>query len=148
MFELAPWKPGRELSLLRKEMDRLWEDFFGGREEFFPERAAWMPAIDVSETKENLLIKAEVPGIEAKDIDISIAGDVLRIKGEKKQKTEEKDENYHRVETRYGAFSRTLRLPVAVDSEKIKASYEKGVLNIVLPKKEEVKAKQIEVKVK
>ncbi|UKL14389.1 Hsp20/alpha crystallin family protein [Dissulfurimicrobium hydrothermale] len=145
MFEIQPWRPFRELSNLRREMDKVWEDFFGGGELVSTE-GTWIPSIDLSETKDNLIIKAEVPGMDAKDIDISIAGDMLTIKGEKQRKTEEKDENYHRVETRYGSFSRMIRLPVSIDAEKATATYEKGVLKLVLPKKEEVKPKQIEIK--
>nr|HDN00568.1 Hsp20/alpha crystallin family protein [Deltaproteobacteria bacterium] len=145
MFEVTPWRPLRELSNLRREMDDLWRNLTGEKE-FLPMKGEWMPAVDVSETKDSLIVKAEIPGMESKDIDISLSGDLLTIKGEKKQKTEEKKENYHRIETRYGAFSRTIRVPVPVNSEKIKASYDNGVLKITLPKKEEVKAKQIEIK--
>ena len=145
MFEITPWRPLRELSNLRREMDDLWRNLTGEKE-FLPMKGEWMPAVDVSETKDSLIVKAEIPGMESKDIDISLSGDLLTIKGEKKQKTEEKKENYHRIETRYGAFSRTIRVPVPVNSEKIKASYDNGVLKITLPKKEEVKAKQIEIK--
>ena len=145
MLEITPWRPLRELSSLRREMEDLWENLAGERE-FLPMRGEWMPALDVSETKDSLIVKAEVPGMEPKDIDISLTGDLLTLKGEKKQKTEEKKENFHRIETRYGAFSRTIRVPVSVDSDKIEASYDNGVLKIVLPKKEEVKAKQIEIK--
>jgi len=145
MFEVTPWRPLRELSNLRREMDDLWRNLTGEKE-FLPMKEEWMPAVDVSETKDSLIVKAEIPGMESKDIDISLSGDLLTIKGEKKQKTEEKKENYHRIETRYGAFSRTIRVPVPVNSEKIKASYDNGVLKITLPKKEEVKAKQIEIK--
>jgi HSP20 family protein len=145
MIELAPWRPIRELSNLRKEMDELWGDFLGGRE-FLSERGTWVPAVDVSETKDSVVVKSEVPGMDPKDINISLRGDLLEIKGEKKQKKEEKDENFHRIETHYGAFCRNVRLPVEVDPDKIEASYDKGVVKIVLPKKEEVKAKQIEIK--
>jgi len=145
MFEVTPWKPLRELSNLRREMDDLWGNLTGEKE-FLPMKGEWMPAVDVSETKDSLIVKAEIPGMESKDIDVSLCGDLLTIKGEKKQKTEEKKENYHRIETHYGAFSRTIRVPVSVNSEKIKASYDNGVLKITLPKKEEVKAKQIEIK--
>lgn len=145
MFEITPWRPLRELGNLRREMEDLWGDLVGERE-FLPMRGEWMPALDVSETKDSLIIKAEVPGMKPEDIDISLSGDLLTIKGEKKQKTEEKKESFHRIETRYGAFSRTIRVPVSVNSDKIEASYDKGVLKIVLPKKEEIKAKQIEIK--
>ncbi len=145
MFEVTPWRPLRELSNLRREMEDLWENV-AGEKEFLSMRGEWMPALDVLETKDSLIVKAEVPGMEPKDIDISLSGDLLTIKGEKKQKTEEKKENFHRIETRYGAFSRSIRVPVSVDSNKIEASYDKGVLKITLPKKEGIKAKQIEIK--
>ena len=145
MFEIQPWRPFREVTNLRREMDKIWEDFFGGRELVGVE-GAWIPPVDLSETKDALIVKAEVPGMDPKEIEVSMTGDLLTIKGEKKQRTEEKDENYHRIETRYGAFSRMIRLPVAVDSEKISATYEKGVLKLTLTKKEESKPKQIEIK--
>lgn len=145
MFELTPWKPINELSSLRKEMDNLWSDFFGEKE-FLPRAKVWVPAIDVSETKDAILVKAEVPGMEAKDIDVSLSDDMLVIKGEKKEEKEEKDENFHRVEMRRGSFQRAIRIPVPVDSENIEAKYEKGVLKVKLTKKEESKAKKIEVK--
>jgi len=145
MLEITPWRPLRELSNLRREMEDLWGNLAGERE-FLPMKGEWMPALDVSETKDSLIVKAEIPGMERKDIDISLSGDLLVIKGEKKQKIEEKKESFHRIETRYGAFSRSIRVPVSVDSNKIEASYDKGVLKITLPKKEEIKAKQIEIK--
>lgn len=112
-----------------------------------PSRGEWAPSLDVSETKDNIAVKAEVPGMDAKDIDISLANDVLTVKGEKKQQKEEKDENYHRVERSYGAFSRSIRLPREVQSDKIKANYKNGVLKITLPKSEEAKKKEIKIKV-
>jgi HSP20 family protein len=101
----------------------------------------------VSETEDTLVVKAEIPGMDAKDIDISLANDVLTIKGEKKQEKEEKDENYHRVERSYGAFSRTIRLPVDVQNDKIKANHRDGVLKITLPKSKKAKSKEIKIKV-
>jgi HSP20 family protein len=146
-MELTPWKPFRELGRLRDEMDRLWEDFFGERRFFAPSERRWHPSLDVAETKDNVMVTAEIPGMDAKDIDISVLGDVLTIKGEKKQEKEEKEENYHLVERMYGAFTRSITLPGAVDTEKIEATYKKGVLRITLPKKEEAKAKEVKVKV-
>ncbi len=147
MFEITPWKPVKELSRFRQEMDKLWEDFFG-RGELLPAEAetAWVPAIDVKETDDAVIVEAELPGMEPKDIDVSVSGDMLIIKGEKKREKEEKGENYYRMETRYGTFSRAIRIPVPVDQDKIEAKYDKGVLKITLPKKEESKAKQIEIK--
>ncbi len=146
MFELTPWKPARELSTLRREMDRLFEDFLGEKGTFLPEAGSWVPAVDVSETDDNILVKAELPGMESKDIDVSVQGDILVIKGEKKEEKESKEENFHRIERRRGTFARSIRIPVPVDPDNITAQYDKGVLTVTLPKKEENKAKQIEVK--
>jgi len=146
-MDLMEWKPFREVTRLRREMDRLWDDYFGaGRRGLRPLEAEWAPAVDVSETAEEVVVKAEVPGMEAKDIDISLSGDILTVKGEKKSEREETKENYHLVERSYGSFSRSLKLPAAVVVDKIEASYQKGVLTISCPKKEEVKPKTIEVK--
>jgi HSP20 family protein len=92
-------------------------------------------------------VKAEVPGMDAKDISISLTGDVLTIKGEKKQEKEEKEEDYHVVERCYGSFSRSIRLPAEVESGKVEASYKHGILRITLPKSEKVKAKEVKIKV-
>ena len=145
--ELMEWRPFREISRLRREMDRLWDDYFGpGRRGLQPLAAEFAPAVDVKETDTQVVVKAEVPGIEAKDINISVTGDVLTIKGEKKSEREEKEENYHIVERSYGSFSRSLALPGAVKLDKIEAKYDKGVLTVTCPKKEEVKPKAIEIK--
>jgi HSP20 family protein len=146
-MDLIQWSPFREVSRLRNEMDRLWDEYFGaGRRAFRLEEEAWLPAVDVSETGDKITVKAEIPGMEAKDIEISMVGDTLTIKGEKKAETEEKDENYHMVERTYGSFSRAMKLPAVVDAEKVEATYKNGVLTVVLPKMEEVKPKAIEIK--
>lgn len=146
MNELTTWKPLRELSNLRREMDRIWDSFFSRGFELEPLPGEWVPSLDISETADSIEVKAELPGMDPKDIEISLSGDNLMIKGEKKQEKKEKSKNYHRVETRYGAFSRSISLPASVKSEDIKAVYKKGVLSISLPKKEEAKPKQIPVK--
>jgi len=147
MPDLVEWKPFREVSRLRREMDRLWDDFFGpGRRAFRPLEPEWAPAVDVAEAPDKVVVKAEVPGMDAKNIDISLSGDILTIKGEKKSEREEKKENYHLVERSYGSFSRSLRLPAAVEADKIEAGYKQGVLTITCPKKEEAKPKAIEIK--
>ena len=145
--ELTPWRPFGELSSLRREMDRLWENFFGERPLGRMWEREWAPSLDMSETKDHYVVKAEVPGIDAKHIDISLTGDVLTIKGEKKQEKEEKEEDYHLVERSYGSFSRSVRIPAEVESNKIKASYKNGILAITLPKSEKVKAKEVKIKV-
>jgi HSP20 family protein len=145
--ELMEWRPFREVTRLRREMDRLWEDYFGsGRRGLQPLQTEFAPAVDVKETAEAVVVKAEVPGMDAKDINISVTGDVLTIKGEKKSEREEKEENYHLVERSYGSFSRSMVLPAAVDLDKIEAKYDKGVLTVTCPKKEGVKPKAIEIK--
>jgi HSP20 family protein len=148
-MDLVPWRPfGGELSSLRREMDRVWDRFFG--ETPLAKRAAeeWWPSVDMSETKDNYVVKAELPGLESKDVDVSISGDVLTIKGEKKKEEEEKDEHHHYVERYYGSFQRSFRLPSNVKSDKIDATFDKGILKVTLPKVEEAKKKKIEVKVK
>jgi HSP20 family protein len=145
--ELVRWEPFREVSRLRREMDRVFDDFFGPRRwGLIPWEGEWTPLMDVAETADQVVVKAEIPGIEPKEIDISLSGDVLTVKGEKKSEREEKKENYHLVERNYGAFSRSVTLPAAVDPDKIEAKYDKGVLTITCPKKEGAKPKQIEIK--
>jgi HSP20 family protein len=153
-WELTTWKPFRELApfkdfeRMRREMDRLLDSFFDGglrgRTEMIGE---WLPSLDVSETKNELVVKAEVPGMDPKDIDISLSDGTLTIKGEKKQEKEEKEADYHLVERSYGSFTRSVQLPKEVQSEKINASYKNGILKITLPKSEEAKKKEVKIKV-
>jgi HSP20 family protein len=106
----------------------------------------WAPSLDLSETKDALVVKADVPGMELKDIQVSLQEQMLTIKGEKKQEKEEKDEEFHRVERSYGAFTRALRLPVPVDTSKVAASFKNGVLTVTLPKTPAAKGTAIPVK--
>ena len=146
-WEISPWKPF-QLERMRREMDRLWDSFFEGKPATRTrEEGEWIPSLDVSETKGELVVKAELPGIDPKDIDISLNEGVLTIKGQKKQEKEEKEEGYHLVERSYGSFIRAIRLPREVKSDKINASYKDGVLKVTLPKTEEAKKKEIKIKV-
>lgn len=147
-MELTPWRPFGELSPFRKEMDRLWNRFLGETSFAKTFDEMWSPSVDISETKDDFVVKAELPGMEAKDLNVSISGDVLTIKGEKKAEEEEKDEHYHRVERYSGSFQRVFQLPSGVKADKIEANFDKGVLKVILPKVEEAKKKKIEVKVK
>jgi len=104
-----------------------------------------MPAVDVFDKKDKFIVKAELPGMKEEDIDVSVVGDTLSIKGEKKTETEVKDEAYYRCERTYGSFYRSIPLPSTVDANKIEASFEDGVLEVVLPKSAEVKPKKIAV---
>ncbi len=128
-------------------MDRLWESVSerpgrGGGEE-----GEWLPALDISETKDDYVIKAEIPGIDPKDIDISLSDGMLTIKGQKKQEKEEKEQNYHLIERSYGSFLRSIPLGGEIQSDKIKAEYKNGILKIVLPKSEKAKQKEIKIQV-
>jgi HSP20 family protein len=153
-WELQTWKPFRELApfrefeRVRRQMDRLWDSFLeGGLRRRSEEEVEWLPSLDVAETKNELVVKAEVPGMDPKDIDISLSDGVLTIRGEKRQEKEEKEADYHLVERSYGSFTRSVQLPREVQSDKISASYKNGILKIALPKSEEAKKKEIKIKI-
>jgi len=133
---------------LRREMDRLFDDFFRGWELAPWVEGEWYPSIDVAETEDQVIVKAEIPGMDPSELEITLTDDSLSIRGEKKEEKEEKKKNYHRRESRYGSFSRSVRLPALVNTEKAEASYDKGILTINAPKVEKEKAKKIEIKVK
>ncbi len=152
---LTPWRefptsPLQVLDRMRQEMDQMRESFHTGWPTTRSEVGVWgewFPEFDLSETKDALLVKAEVPGINPKDIHISLVDNTLTIKGEKKQEMDEKNENYHYIGRGYGAFARAIPLPREVEGEKVKASYKDGVLKIVLPKSAEAKEKEIQIKI-
>jgi HSP20 family protein len=128
----------------REFFDRFFEDF--GLPSVFSEETGFSPAFDVSETEDAVTVKAELPGIAEKDIDISFSDGILTIKGEKKHEKEEENACYHTVERHYGTFSRSLRLPTEVDTEKVDATFKDGVLRVTLPKSETSKPRKIEIK--
>jgi len=148
-WELVPFRPFRELERMRNEVDRLWDTFFEGRPR--TRKAGgdgeWLPSIDVSETKNDLVVEAEVPGMDPKDIDISLSDGTLTIKGERKHEKEEKEKDYHLIERSYGTFTRMVRLPTEVKRDKISASYKNGILKVILPKSEEAMTKEVKIKV-
>ncbi len=146
MTVLTRWEPFREFSTLQDRMNRLFRESFNetGRDESLT-ASSFAPAVDVYEDEHKVTLKIEVPGIDEKDIDIRLENNTLTVHGERKIEKEEKEENYRRVERQYGSFTRTFTLPTTVDSEKVSASYDKGVLNIALPKKAEAKPKQIKI---
>lgn len=133
------------LSTLHNEMDDLFDSFFRGLERPFAGYRTW-PAIDVAEDENSIIVKAEVPGCNAEDIDISVHGNTLTISGEKKFSEEKKEKDYYHVESSYGSFRREMTLPTDVDADKVDAAYKNGVLSITLPKA--AQAKTIKVKVK
>jgi len=141
------WRPLSEIDTFRREMNRMFDSFFRSELEGSEEISTWYPAMDVKETKDDFVVTAEVPGMSKDDIKINISENTLTIKGEKKEEKKEEDHNYHRVERRYGTFQRSFTLPTQVESDKVKAAYKDGVLTITLPKKEEVKPKEIPISV-
>ncbi|HEX5528810.1 MAG TPA: Hsp20/alpha crystallin family protein, partial [Methylomirabilota bacterium] len=143
MRALTPWTG---MSTMKKEMDRLLDRFWEGDFPQLPAMGDWVPALDVSETKDAIMVKAEVPGMDSTDIQLSLHDQTLTLKGEKKQEKEEKDERYHRVERSYGAFTRSVRLPVAVDASKVTASFKNGLLTVTLPKTPAAKGTMIPIK--
>jgi HSP20 family protein len=143
------WRPGRELTTIRDEMNRLFDDFFSGfpergREMFESERA---PRVDIAETDENVVVTAELPGVNQDNVNITVVNDVLTLKGKKKEEKEIKKENYHRIERSYGSFQRSVSLPTGVQADKAKATYKDGILTITIPKAEETKPKSIKINV-
>ena len=134
--------PYRSLS---REMERLFEDFFGTPREG-TSLAEWTPAVDIKEEEGAYRVKVDLPGIRKDDINIEVNENRLAISGERKFEQEEKRDDYHFVERSYGQFYRAFNLPGTVDSEKIDAEYKDGVLVLVLPKKEEVKPKKVKIK--
>jgi HSP20 family protein len=146
MFELVPWRkqrllfarPRKDLFNWLLESSNLSGPWAGNGE--------WIPAFDVSETDKEIIVKAEVPGMNVKDIDITLTDALLTIKGERKLEKEDKGESYHRVERQYGSFSRSFNLGAEVKADAIDANYKDGILTLTLPKAEESKPKRIEVK--
>ncbi len=141
---LTRWDKLPTFSTLQEDMNRMLDNFFK-RETSFD--MGWSPKIDILENDNDVTVKAEIPGVDPKEIDISITGDTLTIKGEKKEEKENKGEHYHRVERSYGSFTRTIDLPAHVNTDKVEAKNIHGVIEITLPKMEKSKAKKISVKV-
>ena len=139
--ELSPWAPLRDIegqfNRLLGELARDYDLFDTG----------WAPAIDLKEDEHVYTLEADLPGMKKEEIDIRVVDNVITLKGDRKHETETKEQGYHRVERRYGSFERTFELPGGFDANKIDAHFDNGVLKVTLPKREESKPKQIEVKV-
>jgi HSP20 family protein len=148
MTVLTRFEPFRELSTLQDRINRAFRDSYReGRQDESLTSSSFAPAVDVYEDEHNVTLKIEVPGVDEKDISVNLENNTLTVHGERKIEKEEKEENYRRVERQYGSFTRTFTLPTTVDSEKVSATYDKGVLKVTLPKKAEAKPKQIKVNV-
>lgn len=149
---IVRWEPFRDLVSLQDRMNRLFDESFrgvsrGAGEEDWALGGSWAPAVDIFEHEGNIVLKAELPGVDSKDVDVRVENNVLTLRGERKFDSEVKKESYHRVERAYGAFSRSFTLPTVVDTDHIKAEFKDGVLRLTLPKREEAKPKQITINV-
>ncbi|HEX2264782.1 MAG TPA: Hsp20/alpha crystallin family protein [Solirubrobacterales bacterium] len=146
---LVKWDPARELDAFQSDMNRLFDSFFGRREgaavNGYGSRR-WIPAMDLVETEDDLVLRADLPGLDRDDVDIEVKDGVLTISGERKAQHEEKREGFHRVERSFGRFSRSLELPKGVDPDSIGASFERGVLEVRMPKPAERKPTRIEIR--
>jgi HSP20 family protein len=160
-MNLIPWKnkqrsenSGEPTSLLalRHEMDRLFDAFirepFGALDWSWWPQGKWMPAVDIAESENDVTVRAELPGMDPKDLDVHLVGNQLTLAGEKKDASEEHGENYYHSETHYGSFRRSITLPEGIDTEKVEADYANGILTLRMKKTKPTTAKKIEVKTK
>jgi HSP20 family protein len=144
---ITRWDPFRELNLIQQQLNRVFGEGQRPSDDVMS-RGAWLPPVDIfASGQHQLVITAELPGIEREDIELTVENDTLTLKGEKKSSTDVHEEQYHRVERTYGTFSRTFALPPTVDNTKVSAEFKNGVLTIRLPLRDEVKPKQIKVEV-
>ena len=146
MSNLIRWEPVREMMTLREAMDRLFDDAF--TRPISMSGGSVIPAIDLYQNADEVVVKAALPGLKVDDVQISVTGDTLSLKGEFKQEEEKKERAYHLREQRFGSFERTFALPTDVVADKAKADFENGILTITLPKAEAVKPKTIQIKAK
>lgn len=148
---IVRWQPFRDLVSLQDRMNRMFEesarhlDRTGSEEDWVG--GSWAPSVDIYEQEGNIVLKAEIPGVDPKKVDVRLENNILTLRGERLFEGEVKRDQYHRVERSYGLFSRAFTLPSVVDQEKIKAEYKDGVLKLTLPKREEAKPKQITINV-
>ena len=148
---IVRWEPFRDLVSLQDRMNRLFDESVRtartGNADDWALGGSWAPAVDIYEQDGNIVMKAELPGVDPKAVDIRLENNTLTLRGERKLDKEVKEDSYHRVERAYGAFSRSFTLPTVVDQGSIKAEYRDGVLKLTLPKREEAKPRQIQINV-
>ena len=144
---IVTWDPFREMTTMRDDMERFFDSMIG---RYPRERSEglWAPAIDVEETNEAMVVRAELPGMKREEIKVTVADDTVTISGERRHEAEQKGKTFHRVERAFGTFQRTIVLPVSIQGDRAAASYKAGVLELVLPKAERVKAHEIAVESK
>lgn len=144
---IVRYNPFRELRTMQEQMNRLLDLAWSKEGSEDLREGVWQPPVDIYEDEDSVVIKAELPDVEQKDIEVKIENNTLILRGERKHDAHVKKENYHRIERYYGTFQRTFSLPTTIEQEKVKASCDRGVLTIVLPKKNETKPKQINVEI-
>src|SRR5436190_15332746 len=141
---LVRWDPAREVDTLHSEVNRIFDTFFGGRPANGGQRR-WVPAMDLTETDDHLVLRADLPGLDKDDVKIEVTDGVLTISGERKAEQEERTDGFYRVERAFGAFSRSMSLPEHVDAEKVTANFDKGVLEVRIPKPEEREPHRVQI---
>jgi HSP20 family protein len=141
---LVRWDPSKELETLHTDVNRVFDTFFGGR---LGNGATprWVPAMDLVETDDQLVLRADLPGLDRDDVKIEISDGVLTVSGERRVENEERKDGYHRVERAYGGFSRSLSLPQGIDAEQVQADFDKGVLEVRIPKPAERKPHRVQI---
>lgn len=157
-MSLIPWRkkheqadllPARAMSTLRSEFDQLFDRFFGEFEGAFPEMTggggAWLPAFELSEAGDDILVKAELPGVDPKDVEVTVSGNILTIAGEKRDEVEQREGVTYRCERRFGRFQRSIELPAAVDADKVRAENANGVLTVRLPRSETHRPRRVKI---
>ena len=142
---ITRWDPFRELSTLQNRVNSLFQDYGRPGQDELTTTSSFVPAVDVYEDEHKVTLKLEIPGIKQEDVDIRLENNTLTVRGERNFEKEEKEENFHRIERRYGSFSRSFTLPNTIDTDSVNANYENGVLKVELAKREEAKPKQIKV---
>lgn len=146
-MSITRWDPFQNLATLQDQVNRLFENPLAGRRAESSNLTAWAPAVDIYETENELVIKADLPDINEKDLDVRVENNMLTIRGERKFEQKVNEDNYLRIERTYGSFGRSFSLPTTVDTESIQAEYKNGALTVELPKRAESKPRQVKVKV-
>ncbi len=144
---IKKWEPFKELMTLREDMDRFFNNFFG-RSVTENYEGVWTPVVDIEEDKDNYIVRAELPGLRKEDITISVRGSRLALSGERAYESEDKGKTYHRIERSYGKFVRHINLPNEIDESKVKATYQDGILTVILPKPEATRPREIQIEIK
>jgi len=146
---IVRWDPVRELASMHERLNRLFDDFGRRTDDEGMERGDWMPPVDIYQTDQHeVVLKAEIPGLQKEDIDLRVEQNTLAIAGQRREEKSVQKEHYHRVERTYGSFHRSFSLPSTIDTEKVRAEYQDGILTVTLPLREESKPKQITVDIK